>query len=106
MKLDQRCFLSASATDTTTSKPNSGNPETKSSGENEKSGGSESSDGGSDQKNDRGASGKDVRGAVNFIFSSPFLFDNCVHEQVSLMKLSNRINNLNCGFRIKTCFGI
>ncbi|CAH2054456.1 unnamed protein product [Thlaspi arvense] len=61
LKMDQRCLLSTSASDST-SKPSSGNPETKSSGENEKSGGSESSDGGSDQKNDR-ASGKDVRGA-------------------------------------------
>ncbi|KFK38282.1 hypothetical protein AALP_AA3G094000 [Arabis alpina] len=55
LKMDQRCLLSTSASDTT-SKPNSSNPETKSEG-------SESSDGGSDQKNDRGSSGKDVRGA-------------------------------------------
>lgn len=97
--MDQRCLLSTSASDTT-SKPNSGNPETKSSGENEKTEGSESSDGGSDQKNDRGASGKDVRGAVNFLFSFPFLFDNCVLEQVFQMKLLDRINFLNRAFRI------
>ncbi|CAN8260005.1 unnamed protein product [Cochlearia groenlandica] len=61
-KLDHRCLLSTSASDTSsTSKPNSGDSETKSSGENEKSGGSESSDGGSDQKGKR-VSGKDVRG--------------------------------------------
>ncbi|ESQ49180.1 hypothetical protein EUTSA_v10021214mg [Eutrema salsugineum] len=61
LKMDQRCLLSTSVSDTT-SKPNSGNPETKSSVENEKSGGSESSDGDSNQKNGR-SSGKDVRGA-------------------------------------------
>ncbi|CAA7051051.1 unnamed protein product [Microthlaspi erraticum] len=62
LKMDQRCLLSTSASDST-SKPNSANPETKTSGENEKSGGgSESSDGGSDQKDNR-SSGKDVRGA-------------------------------------------
>lgn len=63
MKMDQRCLLSTSASDTT-SKPDSGKSETKSSDKNEKSGGSESSDGGSDQRNNR-ASGKDVRGGVN-----------------------------------------
>lgn len=65
--MDQRCLLSTSASDTT-SKPNSGNPETKTSGENEKSGGGSES---SDQKDNR-SSGKDVRGAVNFLLSSCF----------------------------------
>ncbi|CAL9220101.1 unnamed protein product [Arabidopsis halleri] len=60
MKMDQRCLLSTSASDTT-SKPDSGKSETKSFDKNENSGGSGSSDGGSDQKNER-ASGKDVRG--------------------------------------------
>ncbi|KAL9828064.1 Protein SCO1 1 [Arabidopsis thaliana] len=49
LKMDQRCLLSTSASDTT-SKHDSGKPETKSSEKNEKSGGSESSDGGSDHK--------------------------------------------------------
>ncbi|XP_010486446.1 PREDICTED: protein SCO1 homolog 1, mitochondrial [Camelina sativa] len=61
-KMDQRRLMSTSASDTTTSKSDSGKSESKSSDKNEKSEGSESSDGGSNQRNDRG-SGKDVRGA-------------------------------------------
>lgn len=64
--------MSTSASDTT-SKPDSGKSETKSSDKNEKS---EGSDGGSShQKNDR-ASGKDVRGAVN-VFMNKSLQSNC-----------------------------
>ncbi|CAH8391368.1 unnamed protein product [Eruca vesicaria subsp. sativa] len=60
-KMDQRRLLSTSASDAT-SKPSSGESETKSSGENEKSGGSEGSGGGSDEKSER-TSGKNARGA-------------------------------------------
>jgi protein SCO1/2 len=76
LKMDQRCLLSTSASDTT-SKHDSGKPETKSSEKNEKSGGSESSDGGSDHKNER-ASGKDVRGGVTVSMN-----------KVSLIELQN-----------------
>ncbi|XP_023641193.1 protein SCO1 homolog 1, mitochondrial isoform X2 [Capsella rubella] len=56
LKMDQRCLISTSASDTTSKS------DTKSSDKDEKSEDSESSDGGSNQKNDRG-SGRDVRGA-------------------------------------------